>query len=313
MKIYKNLLLFVYFMNCFLINNAFSAMKPDWIENPTKYCKDSEICVVGFGESKELAETNARLNLLKYFSTEISSSFSSQIQADNDAVSKKVSEQIDENNQGMLKGVKIDKTYNEKNNFYVFAILNKTQKGNEIEFEIDNIDQKMKQLLFQEELKSKKELQDLFEKRQDLNIQYLFLTDKSIDDVISAEDVYNKSKNLKITTRYFININNAKIKNELIKFITANGGVISKTKNEAEKIIDGEIKIEKLSLNVEGFEKYSILFVLLLKENINGKENILSSLSEDFTETGTNMNQTVEKSTNKFMIFLEDNLYDFIK
>lgn len=313
MKIYKKLLLFIYFINCFLINNAFSTMKPDWIENPTRSCKNDEICVVGFGESKELAETNARLNLLKYFSTEISSSFSSQIQADNDTVSKKVSEQIDENNQGMLKGVKIDKTFNEENNFYVFAILNKTQIGNEIRFDIDNIDQKMKQLLFQEELKSKKELQDLFEKRQDLNIQYLFLTDKSIDDVISAEDVYNKSKNLKITTRYFININNAKIKNELIKFITTNGGVISKAKNEAEKIIDGEIKIEKLSLNVEGFEKYSILFVLLLKENINGKENILSSLSEDFTETGTNMNQAVEKSTNKFMIFLEDNLYDFIK
>ena len=142
---FKNICFFIVcFFCCF---NLHAKSEPDWIRYPYKECEKNQICASGSGDTLNLAKADARNNILKYFKTEIKSSFKSSLFSDETEVKALNSDEINESSEGILKATEIKETYFDKSGFYAFAVLNKDVLQKEILADIRSLDLKMEILL----------------------------------------------------------------------------------------------------------------------------------------------------------------------
>lgn len=293
-----------------LINNTFAKSVPEWIRNPKKNCKDNNICVVGVAETLNLAKVDAKNNIQKYFETKIVSSFKNEINNNENKIKETSYEFINEETSGILKGVEIGKIFENNGKFYVFAYLDKTKITNEIEMNINLLDEQMLILYQENNALSAKKLENLYLQRLELNKKYMFLIDKQIPEIISYNQISNKIKNTKNNkTSYYIDTNNQELKTLIKNIITNNSGIITDNISNANTIVKGTITSNKEFLDVDGFEKYSLIVELLFIKD--GK--IINSLLKKEIDTGINFEQVYNKCMNRITTYISDNFINLME
>jgi len=291
------------------INFAFAAKKPDWLVDIDKNCSKSEICAVGSGTSPNMAKTDARNNILKYFETNINSKFTSSLSTDEISEKSFKSEDTEEVANGILKGVKIRNTYDDGKEFYALAVLNKTVAVKEVRSDIDKIDERMKLLVAENSIKYNSQLEKLYTKRGELNKRYLILTGNMIPDVVSYEEIFAAKKNGgELSLNYYVTPLDGygqQISNYLASILLENGAKITNDKNSANRIVNVSIDITDLYLNVDGFKKqmYSLKII-----SSNKSSEVIGDLYQDFVETGRSETQIKEIINMRIKDYIKENV-----
>jgi hypothetical protein len=278
--------MFIKFLFLFAIslNLAFGISRPNWIDDTNEICSNNEICAVGSGKSLSIAKSDARNNILKVFEVNINSNFNSSITADTNSIKKYDNENLEETTDGILKGVKIEKSYNNDKEYYVLAVLNKNIAKKEIKTDIDNLDSKMKLLLAENNIKYNSQLENLYIQRSELNKKYLVVAERMLPEIVKYNDIF---KNKKITSNKAGTFYIKSTKNDILnlkKIISAeisnNGGKIINDEQKANKIISIDIEKKDLELKVDGFIKQEYSIKIESKTGIIYKEFIETGRSE---------------------------------
>lgn len=301
----------------FLLSAAvFSQTRPDWIDNPGKTFVNQEIYAVGFDKTLKAAQSEARANILKYFETNINSSFQAELSGQNDVSTRLSKEEMQENASGIVKGIIISKTYQDKDGFYVLAVLDKRKTINEIGHDIEALDAKMQILLENADSSNAAQLKKMYLKREDLNRKYLFLTGTQVREKISYGDVFNALKE-KAPLSFYIAVKEGRgqskgitpLKNAVIKLINGEGYVVSSNIEKADRIITLYITLEEQYLNVQGFEKWKTTFRLECRDGSRG----IGVVTNEYTDTGRSIDQIYEKALSQFLPYLKANKEQLLK
>lgn len=299
-KILKFLLI-----NFFIFVNISFARLPSWVENPDSRCDRDEICAVGYGNSLNIATSNAKTNIQKVFETKIKSSFNSRLSNNNGEINDFTAENLQENTEGILNGVVIKKTHQNDNTFYVLAVLNKKEYAKIVKFDIEKLDARLK-ILTSDRNFSRKSAKKLYDKRESLNKRYMFLTGREIPEKTNYKDLF-KEKDFSSMESFYLDFDNDRIiKNHIIKALADNNiKIVSK---KIDNVLRAELSFEKEFLNVKGFEKYRVNFKIDLIKN----GSIVNSINTDFSETGVNLMQIKSKSIAKIENFINDEIENLI-
>ena len=304
-----NFYLYTLLINVFLIGSVYAL--PKWVNDPKLECKEENICAVGIGNNYNLAISDAKNNIQKYFETKISSSFRNELINNNDNNIKEYSNEfINEETLGVLKGVEVLKTYNKNKMFYALVSLDKNKVINEVKNEIQSIDEKMLVLIDETSTISSKKLEKMFSQREELNKKYLFLTNTKIPEIVRYEDIINnKNRNKKNSINYYVDTNNEDAKLLLNNLITESGGNITNKIEDAGITIKGKITTKKEFLQVNGFEKYSVTMeVSSIKD---GK--IINTLTKKETDTGMSYTQVYSKCIKRISNYITENFINLIE
>lgn len=303
-----NFYLYTLLINVFLIGSVYAL--PKWVNDPKLECKEENICAVGIGKSYNLAISDAKNNIQKYFETKISSSFRNELINNNDNVKEYSSEFINEETLGVLKGVEVVKTFNNNKIFYVLASLDKTKMINEVKTDIQSIDEKMLVLVNEATVSSIKKLEKMFSQREELNKKYLFLTNTKIPEIVKYEDIIDKkNKNKKNSVNYYVDVDNSDVRVLLNNLITENAGSIVNNSINANIVIKGKITTKKEFLQVSGFEKHSI--TVEISSIRDGK--IINTLTKKETDTGVSYEQVYSKCINRISNYITENFINLIE
>ncbi|MBO4956657.1 MAG: LPP20 family lipoprotein [Rickettsiales bacterium] len=303
-----NFYLYTLLINVFLIGSVYAL--PKWVNDPKLECKEENICAVGIGNNYNLAISDAKNNIQKYFETKISSSFRNELINNNDNVKEYSSEFINEETLGVLKGVEVVKTFNNNKIFYVLASLDKTKMINEVKTDIQSIDEKMLVLVNEATVSSIKKLEKMFSQREELNKKYLFLTNTKIPEIVKYEDIIDKkNKNKKNSVNYYVDVDNSDVRVLLNNLITENAGSIVNNSINANIVIKGKITTKKEFLQVSGFEKHSI--TVEISSIRDGK--IINTLTKKETDTGVSYEQVYSKCINRISNYITENFINLIE
>lgn len=301
-KIIKVCFVFILCSKVFALDNL-----PEWVNDTNVVCSKNEICVVGSGDTLELAQANARKNISKYFETKIDAKFISSISSDENNVEQYSSSEVQETTQNKLKGVEITKTYFDGSEFYALATLDKILVIKDIKNNIDKIDSQM-EILMNKANCNVSQLEELYKAREELNNQYLLLSGGIIPEKISYKQILDK-KNKNTELSFYIEAYSSfekDIKNYLSNILLSNGFTLSNDKTKADRIISLDISKQEIQINVKGFikEEYS----LNIKSIDNKNYNTISILYEEFIDTGRSVSQIQDIMKVKIQYFINENL-----
>lgn len=306
----KKILTFVVFFSS--LNLCYASSIPEWVEHPYKECASNEICASGSGESLNSAKTDARNNILKYFETSVKSSFTSSLSSDEIKVKQFSEEDMGELSEGILKGVEIKETFEDGDNFFAFAILDKDIAIKEITNDINELDSKMKILLAEKNPKYSKQLERNYNKREELNKKYLILTGNMMPSVVKYEEIF-KNKKVNGNLVYFIETKNDDLKettNYLKGTIVNNNFKITDDKYKSDRIIMLRVAKKDMYLNVDGFikQKYSLTIRIM-----NKVDREIQNINKDFIETGRSESQIKNSVDIQIRSYLDDNLEEILQ
>ncbi len=290
-------------------NYAFAAKRPDWVNDMEKDCFKNEICATGSGTSPNMAKTDARNNILKYFETNINSKFKSSLSTDEVEEKSFKSEDLEEVSEGILKGVKIRNTYDDGKEFYAFAVLDKDVATKEIKSDIEKADAKMKLLVAENNIKYNKQLEKLYIKREELNKRYLVLTGNMIPEVVKYEDIFAaKKKSGELSLSYYIAPSEdyeQQVSDYLTSVLIENGAKVINDEKGANRFVMVTVNRVKMHLNVDGFIKQ--MYVLKI-EVTNSSAEAVASLYQEFTETGRSEVQIKEIVNMRIKDYINENI-----
>lgn len=295
----------------FFSSNSFAAKKtPDWVNNVDKECSKNEICAIGNGDTMNMARTDARNNILKYFETSVNARFKSSLSTDEKTIDSSKSEDLEEVSNGILKGVKIKTTYGEGSDYYALATLNKDVAIKEIKSDIDKADNKMKLLLAENNIKYNRQLEKLYNQRDALNKRYLVLTGNMVPEVVKYEDIFKVKKTSgELSLKYYIENTSDNFSHSIASYLSSilveNGAKIANAEKNANRIVQVTINKTNLHLNIEGFIKqmYSLQIDIYTTSG-----NVVSSIYEEFTETGRSEAQIKESISSKIKDYINENI-----
>lgn len=301
-KIIKVCFVFILCGKTFALDNL-----PEWVNDTNTVCSKNEICVIGSGDTLELAQANARKNISKYFETKIDAKFISSISSDENNVEQYSSSEVQETTQNKLKGVEITKTYFDGSEFYALATLDKILVIKDIKNNIDKIDSQM-EILMNKANCNVSQLEELYKAREELNNQYLLLSGGIIPEKISYKQILDK-KNQNTELSFYIETNTdfeKDIKNYLSNILLSNGFTLSNDKTKADRIISLDISKKEIQINVKGFikEEYS----LNIKNIDTMNYNTVAILYEEFIDTGRSTSQIRDIMKVKIQYFIDQNL-----
>lgn len=296
-----------------LVSFVFAAKKPAWINNPAGSCSKDEICATGSGASPNIAKTDARNNILKYFETNISSEFNSSLEANDDYSKSFSSEDNREVSEGILKGVEITENYDDGVLYYSFAVLDKKVAVKEIRSDIEKIDARMQLLLDENGVRYNKQLENLYLKRDNLNKKYLVLTGELMPDVVEYGDIFKaKKSSIDSSLVYYILPSNGyeqQVNDYLASLLSEYDIQTTNNKNEANRIIILTINKTDLHMNVKGFIKQ--MYILKI-ENSNRNGEVVSTLYKEFSEAGRSEDQIRELVNMKIKDYIAENIENLI-
>ena len=299
----------------FFANLSLSAeTKPSWINNVQEGCKKSlELCAVGMGTGRDEAQRNAKVELSKIFSTNISSSFTSTLAASSGQTSEDIQEGIKEDTQSVLEGAEISKVYEQSDAFYVLATLNKQRAADSLKLKITDLDNEIKTIYEDSNSASKFKIKTLYVKRQALNQTYLFLTGIEIPSAIPSEAIFKTSK--LATKGVVLHINFVEKEPKVleayaVKYFSDAGLKVStgdKVHPQATHILTGKVDHEKQYLNINGFKKSKVNLHVSVANNKNIETGHLNI--ESIT-TGRTYDQAYEKALKEILNDLNNKISD---
>ena len=284
-------------------NSQSSGVVPNWVLQPNEYCNEGYICGVGEGRNIILSSAEARNEIAKQFKVNVKGNFSSTISQNNGKDDINVNDAVNELTDEILEGINIKETYIDKDGrYYTYATLDKSKIINDLKFEIDNYDTQMKLNLGHTPFRFRT-TKKLFEKREELNKKYLFLTGKELIKKVKLEDIFN-AKGSPIVYKIEINDKTLGIEKSLINNILENKDKVDNKTQKPDRIIRGEVKAEQAYLNVSGFEKYSIVVEL---ECLEGGKSV-GSIRLDTYKTGRSKAQVFENVKTEIAEYIDKNV-----
>lgn len=301
-KIIKVCFVFILCGKTFALDNL-----PEWVSDVNTTCHKNKICVVGSGDTLELAQANARKNISKYFETKIDAKFISSISSDENNVEQYSSSEVQETTQNTLKGVEITKTYFDGSEFYALATLDKILVIKDIKNNIDKIDSQM-EILMNKVNCNVSQLEELYKAREELNNQYLLLTGTIIPEKISYKQILDK-KNQNTELSFYIETNTdfeKEIGNFLSNLLISNGFSVANNEKTADRIISIDILKKEIQINVKGFIKEEYSLNIKSIDTIN--YNTVAILYEEFIDTGRSTSQIQDIMKVKIQYFINENL-----
>ena len=280
--------LFIVVLCMFFASVVEAKQQPNWVNNPIAGCEKGFVCAVGDGENALSASANARSELAKQISVSINSNASFAVSQNGNKDYTSATFSVNEEVNEMLSGVTITELYQDGKNYYAFAIFDKQKMENQLLAEIDNLDKGIQQNL-QTKPVPVKTTKKLIQMRAKKNQKYMGLTGKSIDTKFSIHDIRKAKGQPNVYKVDLIKNDVLNLKNFLRGEIIDNFDTLA---NNSNKVITGEVKMEKQYLNVDGFEKYDITVILKCKEN---NDNI-GSIQIVKSGTGRNKQQIVDNT-----------------
>ena len=152
---------------------------PLWLENPTSFVKKDDIYAIGSGASLAQAQQHARSEILKYFETNISSSFTGNLTATDAASMRHIDEQTQEKTSGLVQGVSMLRSYKAKDSYYVLSVLDKAKAQKVLRQEIEVLDAQLKHVLSDDPVDTFL-FNQRYQERERLNQKHLLLTGMSL-------------------------------------------------------------------------------------------------------------------------------------
>lgn len=304
----KKLLKYSFIVFFITIGSSFAKL-PNWVLKPQKNCEKNEICAVGSGNNLNAAKSDAKSGIQKTFETQIKSNFNSKLSSSNNEVSDYASESVQEHAEGILNGVEITETYEEKGKFYAFAVLNKDTYAQSLKSDIEKLDKKLK-IVLSDKTFSRSKAKKFYAERETLNKRYLFLTGKEILERTSYSELFKK-KNISQSESFYIDIKEED--NSLTSYISElltqdyNARIVS-SKSEAKNILKGSIAFKREFLNVRGFEKYSATLKLESRKN----NSTINAIHVKVTETGVDRDQIYSKCIDSLKESINEKIDDLI-
>ncbi|HLE09940.1 MAG: hypothetical protein A2504_02985 [Bdellovibrionales bacterium RIFOXYD12_FULL_39_22] len=285
------------------------AEEPGWVKAPDKNCKSSQLCAVGVGDGRSLAEADARSGIAKIFETKIKATFTQNTSSNNNDVSTNMSEEIMEEVNQSIEGIEIKDTYESKTEFFALAILDKNKASLGFRTKIKELDDKIKTFIADNSAKSIRLAGKHLQTREQLNYRLQFLSGSGIPAPVSYDEIFKKKKASTAGVILAIKIE-APEPNEIEALVTTllseMGYKVVKSEGEtATHTVSGKFTSEKQFLNVEGFEKHK--FVLhIIAANKKGEKS--GSIDYSLVRTGRDYVQALENSLPLFRDYLNENL-----
>ena len=276
---------------------------PGLVNQPAEFCSKGEICGVGEGRNTTISFANARNEIAKQFKVNVKSDFSSKISQTNGKNDTSINDNVNEFVDEVLQGIKIKESYiDNQGKCYSFAVLDKSKIVNDLKFQIADYDTQMQINMEQKPFKfgtTKK----LYNKREELNKKYLFLTGSEVLKKITLNDII-KAKDKAIVYKLEINDKSLGIERVLKQKIADNRDKVDNKLENPDRIIRGEVKLEQAYLNVSGFEKYGIAVELECIEN----GEVIGSLNLERYKTGRSKTQAIENAKKEMLEYIEQNV-----
>lgn len=304
---------------------AFSQNRPNWISNPKEACSLFELCAVGVGSGAMAAQTAARSELAKIFSSqvkgELKSSSTSSSKNKNDVLKGETSDDvamtIEEKSEGIINAAVIKLTFEDKNSHYALIALKKEEGARAILAPLQILDEKILAFYKEGGRGSLTRALKLFEERQALHWRYEFLGGASLLPPVSYQQLVDKKlavtqKNLTVflVVDLFSETSSKKRWGKEIEHILAKSllerdyKVTTRSNNlEYDRHLEVEFEKEKMHFNVEGFEKYKITAVLSAKNKAGEKISQINFVGEF---TGRTFEQTLENALPDLKRFLNE-------
>lgn len=286
------------------------AARPEWVSSPQKFCTMNEICVLGSGATLNHAKADAQNEVLKVFETNVKSSFKNTLaQKNNEALKELTTEEVESMAEGVVSGVKIKQTYEEKGTFYVFSVLNKPEMAKNLQMQIADVDEQIMAFYKDGTPSSNAKLRGMFPYREALNRRYAFLNKgEGIKAPVSYEEAFAQKKTAsagKIVALKVEEDGGSRVRNDLRKLLAEQGYKVSSA--GATVSIEGTLTKEEEHIAIEGFEKYTYTLELECKD-AEGKN--LGTLSVSVTETGRSERQAYTKALPQMMDYVKENISD---
>ena len=173
-------LLFLTCIYCIGCSSTMQAGEPPlWLENPISFVKKDDIYAIGSGASLAQAQQHARSEILKYFETNISSSFTGNLTATDAASMRHIDEQTQEKTSGLVQGVSMLRSYKTKDGYYVLSVLDKAKAQKVLRQEIEVLDTQLKHVLSDDPVDTFL-FNQRYQERERLNQKHLLLTGMSL-------------------------------------------------------------------------------------------------------------------------------------
>ena len=295
-----------------LLGTVMAENRPEWIHNPDKSCKKSELCAVGIGPGLALASADARAGIAKIFEARVQSTFKQTTTSDNVGedqlyLSSEIKETVDE----VLNGVVIRESYEGEQDVYALGVLDKNKAAAGLKQEIDKIDEQMKVLAADQSLSSSQKLKRLFKKRIPLNARFQVLKGQGLDAPIKYQTVFDNIKKALQGVVVAVKVDsegNADIAKNVVSVL---GDLDYKVVEWAQSgvrfthIVLVELKREKQFLNVKGFVKYR--FVLNLSA-LNNQGQKTGSLQFDTVMIGRTERHAYDQVVPQIKDYINKNL-----
>ncbi|MBI2520597.1 MAG: LPP20 family lipoprotein [Bdellovibrio sp.] len=296
--------------------------RPAWIDSPDEGCSEQELCAVGEGPGKMVAEANARNSIAQVFETRVKGSSTvtttSETKSNNNGLqSGKVNEttakQIEELTDEVLKGVEIKKTYDDRKLKTVFALasLNKEEALGRFRDEMKPLDTQIEELVKDGRRSSLNKALKLNDKREALNQRYAILAGGPFPAKVSLKELLGKKREKgKENVIVFVEFEAPKEAQDLKNLVS---GVL--TENDYKVVVDdgaphlysvqGELVHEQEHMQVAGFEQHKFILTVRSMDKSGAK---LGGLDHTSVQNGRSFNQCLAKALPELKQFLKDNL-----
>lgn len=161
---------------------------PLWLENPTSVVKKDDIYAIGSGLTLAQAQQQARSEILKYFETTISSTFTGDLTATDTISARQIDEQVQEQTSGLIQGVSVVRSYKTTDGYYVLSVLDKAKAQKILKQEIEVLDTQLKHLLADSDVDPFL-FRQRYQEREKLNQKYLLLTGMALTSDIPTDKI----------------------------------------------------------------------------------------------------------------------------
>ncbi len=298
------------------IDNLY-AKGPKWMVDPQLGCKKHELCVVGVGPGLNMATSDARASIAKVFKTKIEAKFSQSMSSDNsgnDDIS--LSENINESSNETIEGIEIKEVYEGDQDIFVHAVLDKRKYASIIKKDIKRIDEKMKTYFKEDTASSINQVKSLLPSREKLARKYEFLTGRSVKSDITFEQIMKKRRDAMSGIVLLLQIvdREGEIKSLVKESLLGMGYRIVNTKGKMNDMswthmVSGDFSHMKISMNVEGWEKYKFILNLVATKKAGVSSGMIT-----FSETimSRSLEDANVKVRAKVVEYLRSNIGDLI-
>lgn len=286
--------------------------RPKWLTDVSAVCKKSELCAVGMGESRILAQASATANIAKIFETKVDSTFNSTLSNDGETTDSSAYESITESTSMALEGVEHPLFYEDDQYYYALGKVKKMKMALGYKSSLDKIDGELKSLIKDSKTGAISKMDKLLKEREVLAARYRFLTGFQVAAPISYEAFLKRKREVTkgIIVHLFVDEPKPKkVQSFLGDKLTAAGYPITKGKlwkKESTHLLTGKLRTQKEFLSVEGFEKHR--FTLTLDAQ-NRRRVKTGSMSIEAIETGRSFEQAYAKAIDKLRAGIEDQLF----